>query len=1157
MATNNLLNQPTPDYRRFVDNQVLTDNQLNAVLDYLNHQDRLSRLLLHGVGIVCGLNILYDQPGKRIRLGKGIAVTTAGDLLHSGERVFTGFKKFGDANVKYPFFIRNEAESIHLWALADDHSPSDVHPLSQFQSKTDFKLRDAVAILYLEDYLDEEKDCSAVDCDTQGQPVINRLQVLLISPEDARYIANQDSLLSGFIQKETGSGYHVLPRHFAPRIALNNMNTRSFSDFKKEYQLSFESLAEKIETLSDFGIFGEALDRAEIDPIDELLQKSPGKFSFQYCYDFYRDMTTAYNELREALTERIGMCSPDPEAFPKHVLLGGIAEDQKDWRHSFYPSPVHGAPMLDDVVRLFERILLMVKNFEAGPVNEIKITPSKDEHYSLGQRAVPFYYDLGKADSTADFLKKWAENSRDLTLNYHGVSYPEENFDPLKVVLEGHDFYRVEGHAGKNIREAQKQIQAIRDKKGLAFDIKPVAVGRYPDETLVDYEKYRIYFEDLQVVLEAWNEEQQCLIRSASAFLSGFSVKEPGTHTAYNPAVSQNDNNNDETDTPSNNEFFGTVVQPIFTPVKYTAITSYQPQKMTYKKKKASKNESIKSFSKVNESIGYTLIDKVKVSDSKNDIAAKLLDVLPTLTINWQTDIRQATITIPAQIIGHLKEVEDYKLTDIGEFSDENLNSFLKALHDLSNRASSAINRLQHMIAKEESEIKGKIWLDDYLHILNRLSSSRCLIEKIKVLYETIIERKAELFSGLTLQEFIDKHPGAEHKAGVERGGTFVLLYYSKKSGPSSKQQMLQQQLQLLTGSEKESQLKMHHGLSIAGGKETEAIFGRQRFNQPGVYIENIPDSFINVNVGERFKKPLTDEPQDGDVIGDLCLPYVCCSDTPSVTFVFPDQLATLRIPVDHVCVDGNGNADPVPLNVMPAGGTIKAFVGQSELDNVISEQENGLFFNPGKVDPDYYGETIRFEVNGQAVDSTLHIARKPKAAFTISDQVTFERNNSGAVLVINNESVPFDELQFEWTINGHRIANENATEFKHAIKVRPGQNVNVDVRLTAFNEYCSDTHRETMEFKVPGGNEPDNPNEPDEPINPNEPNKVDLILKTAGDRKIEVIKLMREITGIRLKDAKELVDSAPSVVMRGITVQEARKFGKQFERVGATVQVK
>lgn len=1153
MATNNLLNQSTPDYRRFVDNQVLTDNQLNAVLDYLNHQDRLSRLLLHGVGVVCGLDILYEQQGKRIRLKKGVAVTTAGDLLNTGEKVFTGFKKFEDANVKYPFFIRDETESIQLWALAEDTSPSDVHKLSTFKSKTDGRLQDTVAVLYLEDYLDEEKDCSAADCDTQGQPVINRLRVLLCTSDDAQFIAKQDSLLSGFIQKDMDAGYQAPDRHFAPRIALSKVNTRSFSDFKQEYQLSFESLAKKIETFSQLGIFEEALNRAGIDPTDELLQITPEKFNFQYSYDFYKDITAAYNELREVLGKRIAICSPDPDAFPKHILLGEIAENQKMLRHSFYPSPAYGKPMLNDVIRSFERILLMIKNYDASTKNEIKITPSKNEKYPLGQRAVPFYYNLEKVDSKAVFLGKWAENNEDLILNYHEVNYPDENFDPLSIVLDGHDFYRVEGHAGKNVRDAQKRIQAIRDAKGLSFDIKPVAVGRYPEEALVDFNKYRIYFEDLQVVLEAWNEEQQCLVKSATLFLSGFSTKEPGIHTAYKPKK-EKDESTEDAGASEKNEFVGMVYQPIYTMPFYTMSTINQPQEKKRSRKKGlyEKNLITKNFSKIDESSGSKMMNEIKPTDSKNDITVKFLDLMPTGIINWQTDIREATITIPSQLIGHLKEVEDFKLTDIGDFSDDNLNSFLKALHDLSNKASSAINRLQHMIAKEESEIKDKIWVDDYLYLLNRIASSKCLIEKIKVLYETINERKAELFSNVTLQNFIDKHPGAEHKAGVERGGTLILLYYSKKTGASGQQQLMRQQLQLLSGEAKRSRLSMHRGFTDLDRKELEAVYGSRRYYQPDEFIEYVPDNLLNIP--ERRRKPLPDEPQHEDVIGDLCLPYVCCSDTPSVTFVFPDQLATLRLPVDHVCVDENGNADPIPLTVMPAGGTVKAFAGQTELSDVISERDNGIFFIPDKVNRELYGESIRFEINGQGVEPTLHVVQQPIARFTISDNITFERNNSGAVLLIKNNSVPFDELQFEWNIDGHRVANENATEFKHPLKVHPGQNLTVNVKLIAFNDYCSDSHTDTMEIDVPGGRRPNEPDQPD----PNEPNKkVDLILKSVGNRKLQVIKVVRDITGSNLRVVKDLVERVPIMIQGRISVQKAKEYAKLLKEAGATVEIR
>jgi large subunit ribosomal protein L7/L12 len=65
------------------------------------------------------------------------------------------------------------------------------------------------------------------------------------------------------------------------------------------------------------------------------------------------------------------------------------------------------------------------------------------------------------------------------------------------------------------------------------------------------------------------------------------------------------------------------------------------------------------------------------------------------------------------------------------------------------------------------------------------------------------------------------------------------------------------------------------------------------------------------------------------------------------------------------------------------------------------------------------------------------------------------------------------------------------------------------------------------------------------------------LVLAAAGDKKINVIKEIRTITGLGLKEAKDLVDGAPKVVKEGITKDEAAAIKKKFEEVGATVEVK
>ena len=65
------------------------------------------------------------------------------------------------------------------------------------------------------------------------------------------------------------------------------------------------------------------------------------------------------------------------------------------------------------------------------------------------------------------------------------------------------------------------------------------------------------------------------------------------------------------------------------------------------------------------------------------------------------------------------------------------------------------------------------------------------------------------------------------------------------------------------------------------------------------------------------------------------------------------------------------------------------------------------------------------------------------------------------------------------------------------------------------------------------------------------------VILKEGGAKKIQVIKVIREITSLGLKEAKDLVDGAPKMVKEGVTKDEAAAMKKKFEEVGATVEIK
>ena len=71
------------------------------------------------------------------------------------------------------------------------------------------------------------------------------------------------------------------------------------------------------------------------------------------------------------------------------------------------------------------------------------------------------------------------------------------------------------------------------------------------------------------------------------------------------------------------------------------------------------------------------------------------------------------------------------------------------------------------------------------------------------------------------------------------------------------------------------------------------------------------------------------------------------------------------------------------------------------------------------------------------------------------------------------------------------------------------------------------------------------------------EQTEFDVILNSAGDQKIKVIKAVREVTGLGLKEAKALVDEAPKALKEGVSKEDAEEIKGKLEEVGASVEVK
>jgi len=71
------------------------------------------------------------------------------------------------------------------------------------------------------------------------------------------------------------------------------------------------------------------------------------------------------------------------------------------------------------------------------------------------------------------------------------------------------------------------------------------------------------------------------------------------------------------------------------------------------------------------------------------------------------------------------------------------------------------------------------------------------------------------------------------------------------------------------------------------------------------------------------------------------------------------------------------------------------------------------------------------------------------------------------------------------------------------------------------------------------------------------EKTEFDVVMTSFGDKKINVIKAVREVTSLGLKEAKDLVEAVPKAIKEGVTKEEAEELKKKFEEAGATVEIK
>ncbi|MCY1662537.1 PKD domain-containing protein [Chryseobacterium sp. SL1] len=507
------LSDISTQYRKFSKGQYIEYTQFNEFLDFFEDQDRLSRVMLQGVGIVCGFKPELTYSNKKlnsIKLSQGVAVTTDGDLLTLNNtskvseelyvsdlktisidsKEYTHFKKYDNFKVNYPAFYDENGGQIELWELATvQEATSDFQPVANFSN-----LEDQYLMLYLESYEKEVKPCRGVDCDNHGIQQIRNLKVLVTNEQGVNYILQRDRIQPHPLFIEDILGSVKQERVILERlIQEKGIETRfSYADLKNMYADVLERngygelVFRKIYEISKmFGL--PVADHLTFKSVLEECLNLP--FGFQYAYDVVKDLTATYSEIIRLLPKTFTKCLPDFASFPKHMMLGKLnSETQLDSsRHQFYNSPVlDDEKAMQKVKTLISRFNLQVQNFKYPNRNvevigndipieaesAIKITPSQKSEF-LGNKAIPFYYRI-----TDNFLKVWDFNKVRTpafrnNVGYNSGLFSQESYvrKPLGFNIDRASFYNIEGHQGMHYQDAFDQIKKIRDEQQLGFDI--------------------------------------------------------------------------------------------------------------------------------------------------------------------------------------------------------------------------------------------------------------------------------------------------------------------------------------------------------------------------------------------------------------------------------------------------------------------------------------------------------------------------------------------------------------------------------------------------------------------------------------------------------------------------------------------------------------
>ena len=718
----NVLENISKDNTRFTifeNDQVLTADQLNDLFNYLEVQNKLTRTKAIGVGIIYGLEIGVIN-NKHLVVSKGAAITTDGDLLQFDyDQEFDQYAVFEDLNAKYAYFLTDTEQPIPVFVLKDSRIAGSIpgNDLGALETTTGTAFRDYAGVLYLEDYNNDPDLCTGTDCDNKGAIAMKELQVLLI------HKSNIGSLLQSL--PAMNKDYFALADLDIPRVVVNTgidkyaelssafANALTVKDdiidkLTKAYQTCKLIVEDDFEGGDPTGNWKSLLND-QFNPQSAIYS--------QYVYDYARDLSYAYTELRESLFSDDMLASPDVDLFPKHVLIGLV-------RDATLKRPI---PVVFPDIRFPQSGEISVPENRRNSLLRSNLLSTSSIRFNFGI-----------------LLKRFHPIHIDLEYRHHFYESPILNSNNESDELTRFNFMRLHSMITNFSIPTAANLQSL--DQGLK-----IIPSLYEDVPLGDRSIpfYYRYDEKLPINLY-WNfnannrkRENQILSYNATQYASSAAARTPLNFNILKYTFFRVEGHIGfkltDVEASLNKLILDNNLPINFISVQVEKRLETIPPKSWFFPHLYMYEKSIKA----------TFFDRMDDADSVNDDLVKRTDT--------------ATTTIPATEFKTARQNVYDNAKDIGD-SQFNYMSYRSAISNVITAASNVKAQTKQFTFSNTAIPHDFILNSDVLRKTDVISS---------IYQNTVIKKK----TGLMLGNFMKENPGLEHAGGVLRGGTFVLVY--------------------------------------------------------------------------------------------------------------------------------------------------------------------------------------------------------------------------------------------------------------------------------------------------------------------------------------------------------------------------------------------